>query len=150
MTGGDEILAIDELFMAKFPMQLNREFAVIEQGILESQQGILVGRPAPAPQKIDRTNYRLLRISHPLVSDGFASQILDAERTIQTAVCAFMLGIAGIQPGATDLCPVRLQTASDAQCVIEIPLQLSLAEPSDILTAGCAFLLVSLSHRLRG
>jgi hypothetical protein len=25
--------------MAKFPMQLNREFAVIEQGILESNQG---------------------------------------------------------------------------------------------------------------
>jgi amino acid adenylation domain-containing protein len=29
--------------------------------------------------RVDDTNYRLVRISHPLITDGFASQILDAE-----------------------------------------------------------------------
>ena len=32
--------------------------------------------------RIANDNYRLARISHPIISDGFASQILDAELAI--------------------------------------------------------------------
>jgi hypothetical protein len=53
-----------------------------------------------------------------------------------------------IPTGAADLSPVGLQTSRNAQRVIGILLQRSLAKPFDILTARRAFLLVSLADWL--
>jgi len=53
-----------------------------------------------------------------------------------------------IPTGAADLSPVSLQTSRNDQRVIGILLQLSLAKPSDILTARRAFLLTSLANWL--
>jgi len=53
-----------------------------------------------------------------------------------------------IPTGAADLSPVGLQTSRNAQRVIGVLLQLSLAKPPDILTACRTFLLVSLADWL--
>lgn len=58
------------------------------------------------------------------------------------------VGRQRIPTSAADLGPVSLQTTGNAQHVFGIPLQLSLAKPPDILTAGRTFLGASLAHHL--
>ncbi len=69
-------------------------------------------------------------------------------RKAQSAAHGYRLSLTmtrqRVPTGAADLCPVRLETARNAQHVIGIPLQFSLAKSFDVMTAGRAFLFSSL------